>query len=76
MSCDLDSSRGSNADYQDLKAIFLGPPLWFDETLTGYMCESYFLIFISGFVTFRRPKTFSASQDMSSNARTALTEKS
>lgn len=40
----------SNADDETIKAIFLGPPLWFDEVHTGYMYTGPFIGAILGFL--------------------------
>ena len=34
----------------DMKAIFLGPPLWFDEVHTGYMYTGPFIGAVLGFL--------------------------
>ena len=43
-------SPRSNADHGQMKAIFLGPPLWFDEVHTGYMYTGPFVGAILGFL--------------------------
>ena len=40
----------NSANSRDIKAIFLGPPLWFDEVHTGYMYTGPFIGAVLGFL--------------------------